>query len=319
MTQRLSFGPLVAFLILSVGLWSAPAFSQQSLDIGDGSVLGLMPDTVNVSLTSTAPTEGFVLAIAYETTHISVMNVAISAGVAGVGAELVAAEIFEALGGFTLGVVLDSTAPFNGQTIAAGTSVIATFDGIPDSVVPQGPDLVTLLTFADNTFNNPPLDNIIVQGGLSIGVGQGLGLNGGSFTCRPPPPDDWTIVGDTVPSDECGTAQVLLNNSSGPVQGFVLAIQHDDNVINLIDINLTGTVTAAVGAEFVIPDTNPPGGPGGTLGVVLDFNPPFMITNNFVRGAVSGLGLINISAGLVELASIILARSADRPASIKPL
>ncbi len=44
-----------------------------------------------------------------------------------------------------------------------------------------------------------------------------------------------------------------------------------------------------------------------------------LITNNFVRGAVSGLGLINISAGLVELASIVLARSADRPASIKPL
>ena len=44
-----------------------------------------------------------------------------------------------------------------------------------------------------------------------------------------------------------------------------------------------------------------------------------LITNNFVRGAVSGLGLINISAGLVELASIVLERSADRPASIKPL
>ena len=43
-----------------------------------------------------------------------------------------------------------------------------------------------------------------------------------------------------------------------------------------------------------------------------------LITNNFVRGAVSGLGLINVSAGLAELVSIVLARSADRPASIKP-
>ena len=43
-----------------------------------------------------------------------------------------------------------------------------------------------------------------------------------------------------------------------------------------------------------------------------------LITNNFVRGAVSGLGLINLSAGFVELVSIVLARSADRPASIKP-
>lgn len=43
-----------------------------------------------------------------------------------------------------------------------------------------------------------------------------------------------------------------------------------------------------------------------------------LITNNFVRGAVSGLGLINVVAGLAELVSIVLARSADRPASIKP-
>ena len=42
------------------------------------------------------------------------------------------------------------------------------------------------------------------------------------------------------------------------------------------------------------------------------------ITNNFVRGAVSGLGVINVSAGLAELVSMVLARSADRPASIKP-
>ena len=43
-----------------------------------------------------------------------------------------------------------------------------------------------------------------------------------------------------------------------------------------------------------------------------------LITNNFVRGAVSGLGLINLSVGVAEIVSIVLARSADRPASIKP-
>ena len=43
-----------------------------------------------------------------------------------------------------------------------------------------------------------------------------------------------------------------------------------------------------------------------------------LITNNFIRGAVSGLGLINVSAGFAELVSMFLARTADRPASIKP-
>lgn len=33
-----------------------------------------------------------------------------------------------------------------------------------------------------------------------------------------------------------------------------------------------------------------------------------IITNNFVRGAVSGLGLINLISGLGELISILLAR-----------
>ena len=43
-----------------------------------------------------------------------------------------------------------------------------------------------------------------------------------------------------------------------------------------------------------------------------------LITNNFVRGAVSGLGLVNVSVGLTELVSIVLTRSAERPASISP-
>lgn len=42
-----------------------------------------------------------------------------------------------------------------------------------------------------------------------------------------------------------------------------------------------------------------------------------LVTNNFLRGAVSGLGLVNLLAGLAEVVSMILARPADRPASIK--
>lgn len=36
-----------------------------------------------------------------------------------------------------------------------------------------------------------------------------------------------------------------------------------------------------------------------------------IITNNFVRGAVSGLGVINLAAGVVELISILLVRHPD--------
>ena len=37
------------------------------------------------------------------------------------------------------------------------------------------------------------------------------------------------------------------------------------------------------------------------------------ITNNFVRGAVSGLGLVNVVAGLGEIVAVLMARNVDRP------
>lgn len=43
-----------------------------------------------------------------------------------------------------------------------------------------------------------------------------------------------------------------------------------------------------------------------------------LITNNFVRGAVSGLGVINVVVGLGELVSLLTGRVAERPASINP-
>lgn len=40
---------------------------------------------------------------------------------------------------------------------------------------------------------------------------------------------------------------------------------------------------------------------------VLPFLGPIM-TNNFVRGAISGLGVVNVVAGLAELGAVVMAR-----------
>jgi len=40
------------------------------------------------------------------------------------------------------------------------------------------------------------------------------------------------------------------------------------------------------------------------------------ISNNFVRGAVSGIGLINLMTGVGELVSLLLSRNADVPTSL---
>jgi len=37
------------------------------------------------------------------------------------------------------------------------------------------------------------------------------------------------------------------------------------------------------------------------------------ITNNFVRGAVSGIGIVNVAAGVMELVSVLMARHSDPP------
>ena len=42
-----------------------------------------------------------------------------------------------------------------------------------------------------------------------------------------------------------------------------------------------------------------------------------VITNNFVRGAVSGVGLINIVVGVRELVAMLLARQSDTPTTLQ--
>jgi hypothetical protein len=42
------------------------------------------------------------------------------------------------------------------------------------------------------------------------------------------------------------------------------------------------------------------------------------ITNNFVRGAVSGIGIVNIFVGISELVSMMLARRQDPHVTLRP-
>ena len=41
-----------------------------------------------------------------------------------------------------------------------------------------------------------------------------------------------------------------------------------------------------------------------------------IMTNNFVRGAVSGIGVLNLSVGLMELVAILTGRAPERTLSI---
>ena len=249
---------------------------QNSISISGGgqTVQGLGSASFGVDMTNDAEVEGFVVAVSYDNSAVAITDLS----TAGTETEAAAAELVvpEILGaGFTVGVVLDATAPFDGQTIAVGADQnICNFTA--QSVIVLGssdPNVVTGFDFVDGSFNTPVLDNILVQGGQAIGVAAGLILNGDTtaMSIGAPPPATLTIEDTTADSSGNGSVRILLENS-GESQGFVLAIAHDGAELTLESIDLAGTETEAVGAEFSSINTY---SDGGTIGVVLDFGAPF--------------------------------------------
>ena len=218
-------------------------------------------------MTSDGAVQGFVLAVGFDGSWATVTDVTVAGtATAAAGADFVVPEIFA--DGFTLGVVVDSTGK-TGSTIPAGTNVIAKFAIEADKRPAAGdPAHVVDLVFVDGVLNVPVLSNIIVIAGRSIGAGEGLGLVAGSFEIPPPPPATLRVEGGR---DICKADAKILLDSPTEVQGFVLSLEHDASA--KLDGIALGTVTEAVGAEFVVSRVYPD---GGTLGVVLDFDPPYL-------------------------------------------
>jgi hypothetical protein len=256
--------------------YAGVAVAADSFTIGSNSTVGLTPATMSVLMDNDADVQGYVLAIEWDDARVDVTSVDVSGTVSGIGAELVVGELFPAEQGLTLGVVLDATAPFAGQVIAAGAGTeIATFDAVQVGG-PEVADFTANFSFIDGMLNDPPLSNIQVQAGLSVGAGAGLVLNGGSLLVQAPPPVTFIIADASGPSYDCGAdalgeigVPVLMDNTQA-VQGYVLAIAIGAGVTGS-DIAPSG---AAAGAEFSAPAILG-GGTGATLGVVLDFLAPF--------------------------------------------
>jgi hypothetical protein len=268
----------VLLVFASVFAFAGIVGAQQSMDIvgGQQSVQGTGSASFEVQMTNTAAVEGYVAAVSYDNSTVAITSVTAGSAATSNGAELIVPEILST--GFTLGVVMDATAPFDGQTIPSGSGQnIGNFTAQSITILGQGdPCIVTGFDFVDSVLNNPPLDNILVQGGLSVGAGQGLGLNGDAAALEicPPPPAGLEIVSLDLLAcpGNVGCVQILLDNDAGATQGFVLSISHDPGVATLVDINTDGTETEAAGAEFEATNIL---GNGGTIGVVLDFTAPF--------------------------------------------
>jgi len=276
MRRNSTFALLVAATLFLAG---SPLLAQQSLSItGASTVQGTGSASYAVEMDNTAPVEGYVVAVCFDNTAIAIDSVDIGAAAAAVSAELFVPEILA--DGFTAGCVMDSGPPFDGQTIApgAGQEIVA-FTASSILVFPLGdPDVVTGFNFCDATLNNPPLSNILVQGGLSIGSGEGLGLNDApnAMTIQGIPPASLTINDGSAAGAATGCVSIELDNDLGDVQGFVLAISHDEAALDLVDVNFDGTATeiwlvpGTGELEFQVVNIYPN---GGTLEAVLDFDP----------------------------------------------
>jgi len=170
MNRRLSRlrSALLAVVFAAVG---THVFAQNSLTITDGETAGLAPETLSVLMDADVPVEGYVLAISYDTGLLAVSDILAGQATLDAQAELVVPEALS--GGFTLGVVVDAAAPFDGQEIPAGTGLeVATFTMTPLSLVTTNTQ--SAIEFTDGVLNNPPLSNILVQNGQSTGAGNGL-------------------------------------------------------------------------------------------------------------------------------------------------
>lgn len=264
-------------LVLVISLaFSTPVLAQQSLQVtGQGqSVSGFGSAAFGVSADATVDIQGFVLALGSDAALVAIENLGISGtSTEAAGAELVVAEIFN--DGFTLGVVLDAESPFDGQVISAGVDIpLAIFEARSVVALPEGSSETTGFEFVDEILNDPLMSNILVQGGLSVGVNEGLDLLDApaALTILPPPPATLTIENVSTGEFSEVCARILLDNSDGGVQGFVLSISQDETVLDLLGIDIAGTITEQVGAEFVAIHIE---ASGGTIGVVLDFTAPF--------------------------------------------
>jgi len=235
-------------------------------------------------------TQGFVLSISHDPGAITLTDINLTGtATESAGAEFVAVNTLA--GGGTVGVVLDFNAPFNGQTIAAGQDIhIANYCyECNDPIIyvegdPVPPSVVTDLTFVDGVFGAPPLENVVVVGGLSINPN----LTNGTFTCEPivvpledttwycgPPSGPGTIEGNAGDDVE---VCFFYTDSDDNLQGLQMAVCFDCN-LTFNDFSIAGSIFDEVGAEFVNwnIDNDPNDGDGCefVLGILLDALPPF--------------------------------------------
>lgn len=247
---------------------ASPCFgggAMPELRIGTTTVAGFAPTSLGVWLNADEPVLGFTLSMAYDSSELAVVGLDV-AGLAA-DADVVLGEIFPSVGAVTLTVVMDNDG-FGPASILPGDDLLVA----EVQIVPLDLGLVSsAIEFEDGLASPIAMNTVDLSTGM-VSVIDGLSLVGGLVVGAPPGPERFIVEDTEIVSLETGAVRVLMDNPNGAVEAFAVGVAHDPVELALIDITLSGTVTEAVGAEFV---TSSFSTAGGTLTVVLDFEPPF--------------------------------------------
>ena len=279
MNQLRSWVCLPAFCLLAL-----PVLGQESytLDLGGGTAgVGGVAE-VPLTLSTTGEVQG--LQSIFEWSGGGTGESLVT-GAAIASADVIATRVESNF--MVLGVVMDNDGA-DGEVIGAGNDQ----DVATARIRCGGEEGSFPVTFVDGQHamvgNSPLLDNLVVVGGLSIGDGEGLTLDDGSFACEAAPDEIRIEDGESDPdASSCGQARVLMTNNRD-VEGYVVAVCHDPAVLRLDSI-VVGSAAMSNGADFTQPEVF---SNGGTLGVVMDLFSPFE-GNVIPAGANQEVALLN--------------------------
>lgn len=241
----------------------APLRAGSELRIGEGLAKGGTAIDVPLVLSTTDEVQGLVAAFEWDAGVASGVGIAPEAMLA--EADVVVTRVEATY--MILGVVIDD-------------------DGLGIEAIPPGEDRLLAsarihcagtvggseIRFADRTYaavdGAPLLENVVVVGGSSISVAEGLVLTPGRIDCAVGI-DRFSIDSPTVTS-QSGAARVLMENT-GTVEGYVVALCHPAAELELTEI-VVGQAALSQAADFQSAQVL---AEGGTLAVVIDLVEPF--------------------------------------------
>lgn len=177
------------------GRLSVSQLPPPRLHIGNAvSRRGALTASADVLLDAFEPVQGYVIALAHESSKVRLFDVRIE----GTDAESAGAEFVNvgvSADGGVLGVVMDSSEPFDNQTVGPGTdlSLGRFFYEVIDPPLSfsvecdeeeEDFDLSALLEFVDFELGSPQKENVVVVNGESFSTDR----EAGTITFRPPAP-----------------------------------------------------------------------------------------------------------------------------------